>query len=198
MPSIIKALARIVTVEANAHTAGRETRCRWSLCPSERSRGTEQASHRWVKCALNEKKRIKCRCKTLGRFCTRQLFLKWSIVMLIDGKSTESSHKKIVNSIGMPPKSFFSHLLRKPRTYFCVHLMDGAARIFPNSYAATGNRTRVSRVAPDRDFWRTLNLLSYRGCSSQPVIWLELKNWSNICHFKPNQTRLSEATFSLS
>ena len=42
---------------------------------------------------------------------------------------------------------FFSHLLPKPPTYFYVHLIDGAARIFPNSYAATGNRTHVSSVA---------------------------------------------------
>ena len=43
----------------------------------------------------------------------------------------------------------FFHLLPKPGTYFYVHLMDGAARIFPYSYAATGNQTHVSRVAPD-------------------------------------------------
>ena len=44
-------------------------------------------------------------------------------------------------------ESFF-HLLPKPHTYFYVRLIDGAARIFPTSYAATGNQTHVSSVAP--------------------------------------------------
>ena len=54
----------------------------------------------------------------------------------------------------------FSHLLPKPRTYVYVRLIDGAARIFPNSYAATGNQTHVSRVAPDWDLRSTLYRLN--------------------------------------
>ena len=42
---------------------------------------------------------------------------------------------------------YFFHLLPKPRTYFYVQLIDGAARIFPTSNAATGNQTHVSSVA---------------------------------------------------
>ena len=45
-------------------------------------------------------------------------------------------------------KEIFFHLLPKLRTYFYVGLIDGAARIFPTSYAATGNRTHASSVAP--------------------------------------------------
>ena len=45
-------------------------------------------------------------------------------------------------------QSFFSRLLPKPQTYFYVHLINGEARIFPNSYAATGNQTQVISVAP--------------------------------------------------
>ena len=43
---------------------------------------------------------------------------------------------------------FFSHLLPKPRTYFYVCLIDGTARIFPTSYAATKNRIHISSVEP--------------------------------------------------
>ena len=49
----------------------------------------------------------------------------------------------------------FSRLLPKLRTYFCVQLIDGLARIFHNSFTATGNRTLVSSVAP---LLRDLNL----------------------------------------
>ena len=42
----------------------------------------------------------------------------------------------------------FFHLLPKLRTYFYVCLIDGSARIFPTSYAATGNWTHISSVAP--------------------------------------------------
>ena len=45
------------------------------------------------------------------------------------------------------PKDFFL-LLPKTRTYFCVRLIDGTARIFPTSYAATEIQTHVSSVAP--------------------------------------------------
>ena len=41
----------------------------------------------------------------------------------------------------------FSIYFPKLRTYFYVHLMDGAARIFPSSYAATENQTHVRSVA---------------------------------------------------
>ena len=36
----------------------------------------------------------------------------------------------------------------KVRTFFHVHLIDGTARIFSTSRAATGNQTHVSSVAP--------------------------------------------------
>ena len=39
---------------------------------------------------------------------------------------------------------FFFHLLPKPRTYFYVRLIDGAARIFLSPYAAARIRTHVS------------------------------------------------------
>ena len=45
-------------------------------------------------------------------------------------------------------KSFWTHLFPKPCTYFYVRLIDGVARIFPTSFALTGNWTRVSSVAP--------------------------------------------------
>ena len=32
--------------------------------------------------------------------------------------------------------------------HFYVRLIDGTARIFPNSYAATGNQTHISSIAP--------------------------------------------------
>ena len=48
--------------------------------------------------------------------------------------------------------SFF-HPLPKTRTYFYGRLIDGAARIFPTSNAATGNWTHISSVAPTlKDF----------------------------------------------
>ena len=43
------------------------------------------------------------------------------------------------------------HLLPNPRTYFHVHLIEGATRNFPNSYTVTGNPSHVSVVALDRD-----------------------------------------------
>ena len=39
-------------------------------------------------------------------------------------------------------------LLPKPRIYFYVCLIDGATKIFPTSYAASGNQTQVSSVPP--------------------------------------------------
>ena len=44
---------------------------------------------------------------------------------------------------------FFFHLLPRPSNYFYVCLIDRVARIFPNSYyAATGNLTQISSIAP--------------------------------------------------
>ena len=57
-----------------------------------------------------------------------------------------------VNNVGDTiVMSYISPLITKLGTYFNVRLIDGATRIFPNSYAATGNRTHVSRVAPHWD-----------------------------------------------
>ena len=42
----------------------------------------------------------------------------------------------------------FFHLIPKLCTYCYVPLMDVMARFFPNSYAATGNETRITSVAP--------------------------------------------------
>ena len=43
--------------------------------------------------------------------------------------------------------ALFLYLIPKLRTYFNVCLIDGAARIFPSSYSATGNQTHGSSVA---------------------------------------------------
>ena len=45
--------------------------------------------------------------------------------------------------------NIFSRLLPKPCTCFYVCLIDGAARIFPYSYAATGIRTHVAPLLRD-------------------------------------------------
>ena len=42
----------------------------------------------------------------------------------------------------------FFHLLPKRGTNFYVCLIEGAARVFPTSYAPTGNWTHISSVAP--------------------------------------------------
>ena len=70
---------------------------------------------------------------------------------------------------------FSSHPLPKPRTYFNVRLIDGMARFFPNSCAATWNQTHVSRVAPDRDLWTMLYRLSHLGCGVLAMfgIWFQ-------------------------
>ena len=51
---------------------------------------------------------------------------------------------------GAEPKSLmvFFQVLPKLRIYLYVRLINGAAGIFLTSYAATGNRTCISLVAP--------------------------------------------------
>ena len=55
-----------------------------------------------------------------------------------------------VNNVG-DLMSYISPLITQQGTYFNVRLIDGAAGIFHYSYAATGNRTHVSRVAQNWD-----------------------------------------------
>ena len=45
-------------------------------------------------------------------------------------------------------RSFLHHLLPRQRTFFNVCLIDGAARIFPNSCAPCWNQIHISSVAP--------------------------------------------------
>ena len=54
---------------------------------------------------------------------------------------------KILNVLYFSP----NYLITKLGPLFNVRLIDGKAGIFPNSYAATGNRTHVSRVAQNWD-----------------------------------------------
>ena len=78
-------------------------------------------------------------------------------------------------------ESHFFHLISKLRTHFYVPLTYGAARIFPDSYAATGNQTRISSVAP---LLRDLNpghfyWLSNRDCGNtwSPLINDQQSPW---------------------
>ena len=71
--------------------------------------------------------------------------------------TTSSPFKAVPSSSGPGTLWSWQVLLSffpKPRTCFYVCFIDGAARIFPITYAATGgNRTHVNSVAP---FWGTL------------------------------------------
>ena len=80
--------------------------------------------------------------------------------------------------VGLKDTWAFFHPLPKPRTYIYVRLIDGTARIFPNSYAATGNWTHISSVAPlSRDLnlgcftnWATAAAAGYLGLVLSPEI----------------------------
>ena len=63
-------------------------------------------------------------------------------------KYTSQYLKKVQPTLAWTKNKLFFHLLPKPRTYFCVRLIDGTARIFLTSYASIGNQNHVSPVAP--------------------------------------------------
>ena len=80
-------------------------------------------------------------------------------VLLFAGKETNQSFAS-GSAYDEDTWNFF-HLLPKLRTYFYVCLIDGSARIFPTSYATTGNRTHVSSlkiILPFCNEWNNLKI----------------------------------------
>ena len=70
----------------------------------------------------------------------------------LSGNSPFTSSHCLTSIISISSEVVFFVLLPKLRTYFHVGLqngpIDGTARVFSTSYATTGNRIRVSSVAP--------------------------------------------------
>ena len=82
--------------------------------------------------------------------------------------------------------SFFCYILN-PHNYIRVMLPGGAARIiYLPLNAAAGIRSHVSRVAPTRDLWRTLNQMSYPAAAISVENGIRLQDLTQNSMAMPN------------